>query len=230
MIETMKRKPTYLLSAVLLMAWPLMAQTAEDMTVPDPVNQPAQDPGGRRLAGFAETPWMSSYSQVKDRFTTLSESAASVDRIEVLMAVRNRYILIKRNDVLYRYNFYKTPYEVQKLTNHDLQKEQWEEEEAVLYQVKIIQPFIAADAINKKLEAAYGPRTRSTVKPETLRGADIWELEGGFIFQWYEPYNKQPYTRTIDYISAELAARILKEREEYFTAQERDLLRKMIVR
>ncbi|PKL32874.1 MAG: hypothetical protein CVV45_10480 [Spirochaetae bacterium HGW-Spirochaetae-10] len=214
--------------AALIVVSHLAAQAPE--TKPADMNQPAQDPGGRRLAGFAETPWMSEYTQVKDRFSALSESAASVDRIEILMAVRNQYILIKRNDVLYRYNFYKTPYEVLKLTNHDLQKEQWEEAEAVLYQVKIIQPFIASDSISKKLEVAYGPRTRSTVKPETKRGADIWELEGGFIFQWYEPYNGRPYTRTIDYISDELARRILKEREEYFSAEELDLLRKMIVR
>ena len=207
----------------------LFAQEPESM-LDQRFGQAAENPGGRRLNGFAETPWMSDYSQVKDRFSSLSESSASVDRIEILMAVRNQYILIKRNDVLYRYNFYKTPFEVLKLSNHDLQKDQWDESEAVLFQVKIIQPFLAADAVQKKLEAAYGPQTRSTVKPDTFRGANIWELEGGFVFQWYEPYNKRPYTRTIDYINDELARRILNERAEYFTAEEQDLLQKMIVK
>lgn len=221
-------KPAFFLSIAVMFI--LASSVIFSQTVEDRLNQPAQDPGGRRLTGFAETPWMSNYSQVKDRFSSLSESKASVDRIEILNAVRNQTILIRRNDVMYRYNFYKTPYEILKLTNHDLQKDEWQEAEAVLFQVKIIQPFLEAAAVNKKIEDAYGPRTRSTVKPETKKGADIWELEGGFIFQWYEPLNGHPFTRTIDYINDEMARRILDERKEYFTAEETDLLQKMIVR
>lgn len=194
------------------------------------MNQPAQDPGGRKLTGFAETPWMSTYSQVKERFTSLSEAKGSPDRIEILMAVRNETILIRRNDVLYRYNFYRTPLEVVRLSHPETEREKWDETEGVLYQVKTMLPFIDAAAVSKKIEAAYGPRTKSTVKPGEFRGADVWELEGGFVIQWYEPYNRRPFTRTIDTISDELARRILKERADYFTAEEQMLLKKTVVR
>lgn len=194
------------------------------------LNQPAQVPAGRKLAGFAETPWMSTYTQVKERFTGLSEAKGATDRIEILMAVRNEYILIRRNDVLYRYNFYRSPLEVVRLTNPETDREKWDATEGVLFQVKTVLPFIDAAAVSKKIEAAYGPRTRSTVKPGEFRGADVWELEGGFIIQWYEPYNQRPFTRTIDTISDELARRILKERADYFTAEEQILLKKTVVR
>ena len=64
---------------------------------------------------------------------------------------------------------------------------------------------------------------------ETMRGADIWEKPGGFIFQWYEPYNDIAYSRTIDYMSVDMVKTIMAENEKYFDAEERELLRKLIV-
>lgn len=205
------------------------------MTEPEPVyvaeadtTEPANNPQ-RTLNGFADTAWMADYEATKRRFTELSQSTTTTERVEIMMAVRNRYLLIKRNDITYRYNFYKTPYPVAKLQNHQLSKEEHDQRPALLYQVKVMIPFIDSQMINDKLTRNYGRRTKSTVDEKTKRGVDIWEKEGGFIFQWYEPYKEKPYTRTIDYLSKEMSARIMNEFEDYFDASEKELLRKLIV-
>ncbi|MCS7205151.1 MAG: hypothetical protein NZ853_05600 [Leptospiraceae bacterium] len=182
------------------------------------------------LYGFAETPWNSAYSQVYDGFKTLATSNLTNERIEIVAAQKDQFILIKRNNILYRYNFYKTPYEVAKLRNQNLTQEDHNLIEGVLFQVKVLFPFIEANQVVEKIEAQYGKKTKSTVDPKTLRGVDIWDLPGGVIFVWYEPYNNKPYTRKIDYISKEISQRILEETKDYFDSKEKELLRDIIIK
>lgn len=181
------------------------------------------------LRGFAETPWRTTFTEVKARLRNLATSAAAVERVEVLNEVRNEYILVKRNDILYRYSFYKTPFEVQRIANHRLTQEEWDQEEAVFFHVKVITPFIDAKLINQRLESIYGQRTSTTVDEKTQRGANVWQLDGGLVFQWYEPYREKPFTRTLDYLSREMAEQIMREYASYFDAQERILLRDMLL-
>lgn len=196
---------------------------------PGGFEQPAVDAGNAELNGFADTPWMSNYSAVKKRFQDLATAANTPERIEIVMAVEDRYILVKRNDILYRYNFYKSPLNVAQLNNHQLTREEYDTMEGRLFHVKVILPFIQSKWIGEKLEKTYGQKTRSTVDEETMRGADIWEKPGGYIFQWYEPYNDVAYSRTIDYMSSDMVKTIMAENEKYFDAKERELLRKLIV-
>ncbi len=190
---------------------------------------PAAQPGKGSLGGFAETPWKSTYDEVFNRMKALATSRAATEQVEILKADRNKSILIKRNDILYRYNFYRTPLKVVRLTDHNLTEEEYDRRPAQLFHVKVTPSFLDSSLVKKKLEDNYGPRTRSTVD-DTLFGADIWVLNGGFIFQWYEPYRGTSYTRTIDYLSSELASRIMKEYEDYFDAPEKKLLQEIIVR
>ncbi|GIX41038.1 MAG: hypothetical protein KatS3mg129_0771 [Leptospiraceae bacterium] len=182
------------------------------------------------LNGFSDTPWMTPFSQIKDKFKTLAATNLNNEKIEILHMERNKYILIKRNNIIYRYNFYKTPFEVIKIKNHDITYDQYDQTEAVLYQVRIILPFIEAKLLEEKLQNAYGKKTKSTVDPKTLRGADIWDLEGGYIFLWYEPYNNKAFARRIDFISKELSQKILEESKDYFDSKEKQLLRDLIVK
>ena len=181
------------------------------------------------LNGFADTPWKSTYSQVKTQFENLARSQTTTEKVEILRADRNQKIVIRRNDVIYRYSFYKTPFEVARLENHQITKEEHDQEEALLFHVKVTPIFIETSMIQKKMEGLYGPRSRTTIDPETRRGADIWTFPGGYIFVWSEPYRKTPYTRTIDYLSRELAERILKEDEDYFDAKEKQILKDLIL-
>jgi hypothetical protein len=200
-----------------------------DLRSSDPVFEPARIKQNS-LNGFSDTAWMTPFSQIKDKFKTLSTTNLNNEKIQILHMERNRYILIKRNNIIYRYNFYKTPYEVIKIKNHDITFDQYDQTEAVLYQVRIILPFIEAKLLEEKIQNAYGKKTKSTVDPKTMRGADIWDLEGGYIFLWYEPYNNKPFARRIDYISKELSQKILEESKDYFDSKEKELLRDLIVK
>ncbi|MBX7059590.1 MAG: hypothetical protein K1X75_16115 [Leptospirales bacterium] len=201
----------------------LLAQAGANQPTP---MQPAQT----TLRGFAETPWRSTFSEVKARLRALATAQNAVERVEILNEVRNDYILVRRNDIEYRYSFYKTPYEVKRIADHQLSMEQWDEEEAILFHVKVILPFIEASLINGKIEAIYGRRTNSTVDERTGMGAAIWSLDGGFVFQWYEPYRRRPFTRSIDFLSKELAEQIMAEYADYFDAREKSLLRDLLLR
>lgn len=182
------------------------------------------------LTGFSDTPWMTPFSQIKDKFKTLATTNINNEKIEILQMERNKYILVKRNNIVYRYNFYKTPYELVKIKNHNLPFDEYDKTDAVLYQVRVILPFIDAKLLEEKLQNAYGKKTKSTVDEKTLRGADIWDLDGGYIFLWYEPYNNKAFARRIDYISKEMSKRILEESNDYFDSKEKELLRDLIVK
>lgn len=182
------------------------------------------------LPGFADTPWKSAYGRVKDQLKNLATSARATERVEILMEEKDKYILVRRNEVLYRYNFYKTPISVARLDNHEYSKEDYENAAAVLYHVKVVIPFIESALIKQRLEAAHGKNSSSTVEEATMMGADVWELRGGYIFQWYEPYQKKAFTRTIDYLSAEMSQQIMKEYEDYFDAREKLILQKLQVK
>lgn len=189
-----------------------------------------QQPAQTVLRGFAETPWRTTYTEVKARLRALATAQNAIERVEILNEVRNEYILVRRNDIDYRYSFYKTPLEVQRIANHQLSSEEWDEQEAILFHVKVIMPFIDATLINTKLEGIYGRRTSSTVDERSGMGAAIWQLDGGFVFQWYEPYRRKPFTRSVDFLSKELAEQIMKEYADYFDAREKQLLRDLLLR
>jgi hypothetical protein len=182
------------------------------------------------MSGFAESPWMSEFSKVRETLRNLATSETASEKVEILAVEKNKYILVKRNGVSYRYNFYQTPLNVLRLSNHDLTEEEYSKQEAVLYQVKIIIPFIDSASIKGKIVARYGQNNRSTVNEKSFRGADIWEMTGGYLFQWYEPYKNRAYTRTIDLVSVEMAKRIIKEYEDYFDSEEKEVLQKIIIR
>lgn len=207
-----------------VIADPFLAQANTNVNTGSNMNGPS---GG--LPGFADTPWKTTYEQVLSRMKTLATSDAAVDKVEILNAVRNRSIKIKRNDVIYNYSFYKTPYKVQKLTNHQLSEEEFDQQEGVLFHVKITPPFLDATLVNKKLTDRYGRRTRTTIKEGELSGAEIWELNGGIIVQWFEPYKKKAYTRTVDYISDEVAKKIMTEYEDFFDSKEKQILKDLII-
>lgn len=196
----------------------------------DRIFEPAQMPPSLNLVGFSDTRWMTPFSDIKDKFKTLSTTNLINEKIEIVNMVRNQYILIKRNNIQYRYNFYKTPYEVVKISNHNISFEEYDQTEAVLYQVRILLPFISAELLEQKIQASFGKKTKSTVDPKTLRGADIWDLEGGYIFLWYEPYNNKPFSRRIDFISKDLSKKILEESKDYFDSKEKQLLKDLIIK
>lgn len=184
--------------------------------------------GSAPLNGFADAAWGSTYTEVRTRLKALATSATAIERVEILNEERNKFILVKRNDVMYRYSFYKTPYNVALLQNHSLTTEEHDEVEARLFHVKVSTVFIISKSVREKLAVIYGLPARSTVDKKMM-GADIWEPDGGLIFQWYEPYNGKAFTRTVDYLSLDLAKEIMTEYADYFDAREKLILQKILL-
>ena len=182
---------------------------------------------GGPLNGFAGLTWKTTYTAARTHLKNLAKSADAEERVEILSEERNRHILVRRNDVLYRYSFYKTPLNIERIDNHRMTEEEHDQKEALFYHVKVSMPLIPAERIAERLQKLYGRNTKSTVDKKKMMGADIWELEGGLLFQWTEPYRKIAFTRDLDYLSREMAAAIMKEYELYFDAQERYILKKL---
>ena len=223
--------------AVLILLWlfPLQESSAQSYFSSIQENMGKQAGGGgtttapRRLTGFTGVAWETSFTEVKKHIKNLILNAEAGEKVEILMEKRNEYILVKRNDVLYRYNFYKTPIEIRRITEHGITREDWDEEEAKLYHVKTTMPLIDSARVKERLIKVYGRNTKSTVNDQMV-GADIYEAGPGLVFQWYEPYNKIPFTRNIDYLSLEMSKKIMKEYEMYFDARERYILKKLLIR
>ncbi len=184
--------------------------------------------GSSPLNGFADAQWGATYTEVRTRLKNLATSATSIERVEILNEVRNEFILVRRNDVLYRYNFYRTPYNVALLQNHQLTEEEHDQVEARLFHVKVSTVFLPSTLVKERLIAIYGRPTRSTVNDE-MQGADIYEPDGGLVFQWYEPLHKKPFTRTVDYLSQDVAQEIMAEYADYFDAKEKLILQKILL-
>ena len=194
----------------------------------------AQSPGGggtrepAKLLGFGGRTWKTNFSEVSKHLKNLARTSEGDERVEIMQEVRNKYILVKRNDVLYRYNFYKKPWIVKRLDrNHKQTKEEYDKVEAVLFHVKVTAPLIEAKMITDKLVEKYQKATKNNVDKKKLEGVVVWELTQGVILQWVEPYQKRAFTRNIDYLSTDMVKIIMDEYRFYFDARERYILQKL---
>ncbi len=180
---------------------------------------------GQELKGLGDVSWNTEFSQAREKFKNLSAAESEAEKTEILNIVKNEFIMVRRNDIIYRYSFYKTPYATAILTNPDLKKDEYETQEAKLFHVQIQTPLVDTGLVEKKLIEKYGPFDKSTGKQKGS-GAGVWLLDGGMIYLWYESYNGRRFTRRIDYTSSELLASIQKEYKDYFDAKEKLLLQK----
>lgn len=181
------------------------------------------------LNGFAGIGWKSDFTSVRNHLKNLSQSPDAEEKVEILNVVRNRSILVRRNGVLYRYSFYKTPLNIERINNHSLSEEDYDQKEALLFHVRVTMPLIEAGRVKEKLEQSFGRASRTTVRKDQM-GVTVWELTGGMIFQWHEAYRRMAFTRNVDYMSREMVETIMKEYEQYFDARERYILKKILLR
>ena len=179
------------------------------------------------LKGFADIDWGTKFSKLREELKDLASSEDANEKTEVLNLVRNQFILVRHNDTIYRYTFYKTPYAVARLKDKELVlKEYDEEEEGEFFHVQLRFPPIEAALMKKKLEEKYGSHQGSNLDEKGF-GAVVWQLDGGFIFLWHEGYADKSFVRRVDYLSAQHAKKVAKEYEDYFTAKEKLILQNL---
>ena len=180
------------------------------------------------LEGFAGIDWGTKFSKLREELKDLTSSEDAKEQVEVLNLERNKFILIRHNNIIYRYTFYKTPYAVARLKNEGLEfKDYDEEEEGKFFHVQLRIPPMEAKLMKVKLEEKYGKHQGLNNVDEKGFGAFVWQLEGGFIFLWYEGYAGKSFARRVDYLSTQHAKKVAEEYKDYFNAQEKLILQKI---
>jgi hypothetical protein len=64
------------------------------------------------LNAFGDTPWGESFKSVRDKYESLARNPKSKENIQIVNEIRNKLLVVKRNNVVYIYRFYKEPREV----------------------------------------------------------------------------------------------------------------------
>lgn len=82
----------------------------------------SQESSSNNLNAFGDTPWGTSFQQVREKFESLARNPKSTENIQILNEVKNKLLIVKRNNVNYIYRFYKKPKEVRELTSNEAMK------------------------------------------------------------------------------------------------------------
>ncbi len=144
------------------------------------------------LSGFGDTPWRSTYKDVRDKYASLSANPNSRENVKILSEVPNRLLVVKRNNVQYIYRFYREPKEVREVNEY----------------VKGASPSSSAppaDAVKKTEETASGLFSVGVV---------FSPVESGLAKKSLERYGKP----TKEYL-VENSYNILKEKEKTVVVQ-----------
>jgi hypothetical protein len=227
------------------------------------------------LNAFGDSPWGSSYKDVKEKFSSLLKNPSSTEDIKILNEVKNKLLVVKRNNVTYYYRFYKQPKEVAEVKANEKNADGSKPDHKAMTGLFSVGLFFSPvesskvkDSLSKygsptreylvenkfgvtlEAKAAPAPAEKKEVDPTEEKDTDddnqeaakkipmasIWNLsgenngakEGGFIFQWNEPYNKKLYTKRLDYFSAEVTALINDDYKKYFSATETKILQDLM--
>lgn len=190
----------FLIAALFLFGGSLYAQDAQ-----------AVANGKRGLPGFDGINWGTDFNAVKERFKEISSSGQAQDPLEIVNEAKDRELLVNRGGIFYRYAFYSKP-EMLKEKAAEGQEQQAEQGKFFLMQSNF--PPMPTEELYKKLDSKYGARTSSTVNAQ-MQGAYVWDLAGGFLIQWVEPYQQKAYTRSLVYISKDLREEMQKDLDKY---------------
>ncbi|WP_411822336.1 hypothetical protein [Leptospira sp. 'Mane'] len=226
----MKKSQNFLFLIVLLPSL-LWAQNNSEQTV-------------NSIDGFAEASWGMTFESIREKFLSMATNPESKEQIEIINEKKDEKLLIKRNGIFYLYRFYKTPELLKEVRPRESRREsdpsidgQTEYREAgILFSVGATFNLVPSEKIKAKLESKYGKPRKESIGDDKVSGAAIWELVdrrssppiGGFAVQWREGYKKNPYTRRIDYFSANIREIIGKDYKDFFSVQETKTLRDLI--
>ncbi len=176
------------------------------------------------LDGFGGISWGSTYKDVKERFRVLGMQKQEQSTPEILYDNPGKELLIKRDDIRYRYVFYKktdlssTESPISLAVDMPTEK-MIPEDMAHLFFVETTFILVESNRLYKKLKAKYRKPISNTVKMDQ-NGAYVWDLAEGYVIQWQEHYHKSLFTRNVYYISKKIKKEIAKDLDNYFFSKE----------
>ena len=104
-------------------------------------------------------------------------------------------------------------------------KEHPEYKAARLYAVSMQTPMLEAKDVEARLIQKYGEVTKKVTEDNGV-GVYLWELTGGYIYQWVELVEGNLYTRRVDYLSQKVGKELTDDFPLFFTAREKHILLK----
>lgn len=194
------------------------------------------------LSGFDGMSWGTEYKEAKDRFRTLSSSKEVGEPVSIISDTPETQIKIQRNKLIYRYEFYQKPETLVKFEKSSTAGETTVENKPQedtngtnkdkinprLFLVESTFEYVPAEELYKKLSEKYGQRNGGKIDDKTNRGYYLWNLNGGFLIQWIDPYKKKPFSRSIYYLSKEIVDEIRADFPKFQYTRELNTLMKII--
>lgn len=106
----------FLICLLILTTSQLFAQ-ARDTNTPAPAKTApeAKKPDGKTDVGvpgpngLGDLQWGTIYDEARNKFVSLSRSTEIKEKVQIVSEVKNKSILVRRNNLLYMYRFYKRP-------------------------------------------------------------------------------------------------------------------------
>ncbi len=188
-----------------------------------------KDTKSNGLDGLAGANWGDAFGKVHTYLKNLAAAdfdEKKVEKIEIINIIQNQYILIKRNDIIYSYNFYKTPFTVARLDAPNLVEDEYNKNvEGKLFHVQLRLPSMETELIQQKISDKYG-KVQVSYIDDKGQGYIVWKLNKGFIYLWCESYSGKSFSRRMDYISNQFSEQIAKEYKDYFIAKEKYVIQK----
>ena len=181
----------------------------------------------QEITGVDGKNWGSSYENVLDFYRDISQSEKTADTVEIINAIKDKEIIIKRDDIFYKFIFYKTPQDVIELyqkTKDVLLKST--NTKGVLFLVEVSFPSVESSFIQKKLESKYGMPIRQNNNTGES-GFVFWSSTKGEIVQLKDIYKEKEYTSKLYYIAKEYNQVIAKDLDSFFFIKERESLHQL---
>ena len=168
-----------------------------------------------KITGVDGKKWGTSYNAVLDFYRDVSSSDATKDSVEIINAIEDKEIIVKRNNILYKFVFYKTPQELldlyKKIKDVSLKDTS---EKGMLFFAEIRFSGVESNSIQEKLMKKYGNPTVYDSNTEAS-GFSFWKSKDGNLVQFNDVYKEKKYTSRLYYISPKYSDIIGKDLDSF---------------
>ena len=197
------------------------------------------------LSGFDGMKWGTDYKEAKDKFRTLASSGETKEPVSIIADIPDTEFKVERSKLVYRYLFYKKPEILLNQKNQNSPTENntsgdkpqqgnnsttSDNDKAIprLFLVESTFPYVPAEELYNKISAKYGARNGGNLDDKTNRGYYLWNLDGGYVIQWIDPYMKKPFSRSIYYLSKEIVEEIKLDFPKFQYSNELKILKDIL--
>jgi|GEM_PF-1767704 hypothetical protein len=153
-----------LISILIFFTFSIWAQTPTETTNPNANKEkPAIDQSKIAVSvpgpgsGLGDTAWGNSYVSIRDEINKIRQNPDIKEKIEIVNEVKDKSLLVKRNNITYLYRFYKKPKVLEKFNKS---KEDEGKGSSSLFSVGVYFSPVESLKLKKQVEDKYGKPSR----------------------------------------------------------------------